>query len=65
MSMELRKAMRQLRKELMLTQTELAEALNVTYASVNRWENSKNVPNRAMAIAILNYAREHGASIVC
>lgn len=47
----------------MLTQTELAEALNVTYASVNRWENSKNVPNRAMAIAILNYAREHGASI--
>lgn len=35
---------RNLRKQHGLTQTELANQLNVSYASVNRWENGKSSP---------------------
>jgi putative transcriptional regulator len=33
-----------LREKLLLTQTELAAKLGVSYASVNRWENGKCEP---------------------
>lgn len=32
---------KKVRKQLNLTQKELAEALDVSYATVNRWENSQ------------------------
>ena len=34
------------RKQLNLTQKELAEALDVSYATVNRWENSQVLPSK-------------------
>ncbi len=37
-------ALRQLRAELNLTQREFAEILNVSFVSVNRWENGKYEP---------------------
>lgn len=33
-----------LREKLLLTQTELAEELEVSFASVNRWENGRTEP---------------------
>jgi len=33
-----------LRKKLILTQTELADLLKVSFSSVNRWENGKHEP---------------------
>ncbi len=33
-----------LRDKLLLTQTELAEELEVSFASVNRWENGRTAP---------------------
>ncbi|MBF6571739.1 MAG: helix-turn-helix transcriptional regulator, partial [Candidatus Binataceae bacterium] len=36
---------RRLRGRLGLTQTQLAEALGVSFASVNRWENSQSRPS--------------------
>ncbi len=33
-----------LRKKMLVTQTELAEILSVSFASVNRWENSEHEP---------------------
>lgn len=35
---------KEIRDELLLTQTELAEILNVSFASVNRWENGRTEP---------------------
>lgn len=35
---------RETRQRLGLTQTELAQELGVSYQSVNRWENGRNMP---------------------
>ena len=37
---------KQIREHLKISQTELAEQLNVTFATVNRWENGRAVPNK-------------------
>lgn len=37
---------KQIREHLNMSQTELAEQLNVTFATVNRWENVRAVPNK-------------------
>ena len=37
---------KQIRDYLNMSQTELAEQLNVTFATVNRWENGRAVPNK-------------------
>lgn len=37
---------KQIRENLNMSQTELAEQLNVTFATVNRWENGRAVPNK-------------------
>lgn len=36
--------MRETRQILGLTQTQLAQELGVSYQSVNRWENGRNIP---------------------
>lgn len=38
------KILKTLRESMMLTQTEMAKILNVSFASINRWENGHNVP---------------------
>lgn len=37
---------KQIRKHLNMSQTEFAQQLNVTFATVNRWENGRAVPNK-------------------
>ena len=39
------KEVRNLRKKLGITQQEIADALGVSFATVNRWENGKTVPS--------------------
>lgn len=48
------------RKSLGLTQAEFAERLGVTFASVNRWENGKAVPQRSRIKAIQELLRRDG-----
>lgn len=43
---------KKLRKRLVLTQEEFAHEIGVTFATVNRWENSKSKPSR-LALRIL------------
>src|SRR3546814_7850876 len=45
-------AIRQLRARLNLSQEELAARLNVSYATINRWEAGKSKPQRAQRDAI-------------
>ena len=42
--MDYSKIIKELRLKLLLTQTEFAELLGVSFESVNRWENGKNEP---------------------
>lgn len=43
--MEFRTAVKNVRVMLKMSQKELADALNVSYATINRWENGHVVPS--------------------
>jgi putative transcriptional regulator len=40
------KTVKEVRRQLGLSQEELAHALGVSFATVNRWENGKTVPSK-------------------
>ena len=46
-----------IRRQLALSQEDLARQLGVSYATVNRWEKGRNIPSR-LARAQLNAFRE-------
>lgn len=48
---------RRLRQSFGMTQEDFAHELGVTFATVNRWENSKAVPSR-LALKVLDQLRE-------
>jgi DNA-binding transcriptional regulator YiaG len=39
-------SVKEVRRQLALSQEELAHALGVSFATVNRWENGKTVPSK-------------------
>ena len=43
--MEFAKQVKYVREQLRFSQKQLAEALNVSFATINRWENSKVYPS--------------------
>lgn len=57
--MDYSKAIKQLRMKLLLTQTELAELLEVSFESVNRWENGKNEPTMKVKRKIHTLLKEN------
>ena len=46
------KLLKLIRKELIISQTDLANLLGVSFASVNRWENKKTEPTLSAKRAI-------------
>ena len=46
-----------LRSERRISQRQLAEELNVSFTSVNRWENGKTMPNKRRCSSFANTAR--------
>ena len=48
---------KQIRSYFNLSQTELAEQLNVTFQTVNRWENGKVVPNKLAQSKIYDFCK--------
>lgn len=63
--MGIKEAIKILRKELGLTQMELATALHVNYTTVSRWETGRSLPNSSMAVYIMHYAKEKHVSKDC
>ncbi len=49
-----------LRKKTLLTQTEFAQKLGVSFTTVNRWENGKAFPNLSTMKKIKDFCDEHG-----
>lgn len=43
--MDYSKALKELRDKLLISQSELAKILGVSFATVNRWENGRYEPN--------------------
>jgi DNA-binding transcriptional regulator YiaG len=51
-----------IRKELNVTQEQLAHDLNVSYTTLNRWENGRNEPSRLARLRMADYCKEKGVS---
>ena len=47
------------RKELKVSQETLARKLNVSYATINRWENNKAKPSRLAMEKLINYCTDN------
>lgn len=54
--------LRMIRKELNISQESLARELNVSFATMNRWENNKARPSRLAILQIKNYAAKQKVS---
>ena len=61
--MDYSKAIKQLRLKLLLTQTEFAELLEVSFESVNRWENGKNEPTMRIKRKIHALLKQNGIEV--
>ena len=54
---------RTLRRELKMTQEELAHELGITVGTVNRWENGRFRPSKLARAMITEFAHRHGLSM--
>ena len=55
---------RQLRRQLGMTQEEFAHALGITVGTVNRWENRRFRPSKLARAQIMDFARRHGLPVM-
>ena len=53
----------ELRSKLNISQTKLAEILNVSFQTINRWENNKVYPNKIARIRIEKLCKNNGIEI--
>ena len=52
-----------IRTYLNISQAEFAEKLNVTFATVNRWENGRSVPNKLAQVKIYDMCKEKAVPV--
>ena len=60
--MEFSEKIRCVREKLKISQEDLARALNVSYATVNRWENTRTNPSRMAKAAFADFCEKHKIS---
>lgn len=61
--MEISETIKAIRTELQMTQTGFAEAVHVSFSTVNRWENNRVIPNRMARALILDLCEKKNISI--
>lgn len=54
--------LKRIRKELNITQEQLARDLNVSFSTLNRWENGRNIPSRLARMRLAEYCTEKDIS---
>ena len=54
---------KQARLDMGISQEELAHALNVSYVTINRWENGKSEPSRLAKSAFFSFCSKKGVKI--
>lgn len=57
--MDYAKIIKDLRSKMLLTQTEFAMIIGVSFESVNRWENRKNEPTMKVKRKIVALAKKY------
>jgi len=63
MSEHMGEFVRNLRRELQLTQEEFAHELGITVGTVNRWENGRFRPSKLARATLLEFAHRRGLSV--
>ncbi len=61
--MDFRDKLLYVRIKLNLSQTELANKLNVSFSTINRWETGKVAPNRKAELALDIFAKENNIDL--
>lgn len=61
--MDFSKAIKTLREELFLSQVEMAELLDVSFATVNRWENGHLQPTYKAKREIMCLCKRHKVKV--
>ena len=61
--MDFSTTVKQARQDMGLSQEELAQALNVSYVTINRWENGKSEPNRLTKSVFFSFCKKKGIKI--
>jgi DNA-binding transcriptional regulator YiaG len=51
------------REKLDMSQEELAHALKVSFATINRWENGKTNPNKMAKAVFFSFCKENGLEL--
>lgn len=59
LSMKFSELVKYVRQELNISQEDLARAINVSFATVNRWENNKSNPNRLTKKVFLEFCKQN------
>jgi len=54
---------KQARQDMGISQEELAHALNVSYVTINRWENGKSEPNRLAKSVFFSFCLKNGVNV--
>ncbi|MCR6546614.1 helix-turn-helix domain-containing protein [Dehalobacterium formicoaceticum] len=52
-----------IRTKLNMSQEDLARALNVSFATINRWENGKTHPNKLTMQVFISFCEQNGISV--
>lgn len=61
--MDYSRLLKKIREELLISQTDLANMLGVSFASVNRWENHKTEPTLSAKRAIRDLCKKKHISM--
>ena len=48
-----------IRKQLGITQEQLAHELNVSFSTINRWENGHRVPKKLAIVCLIEFCRNN------
>ncbi len=57
--MTLSEFIRDVRKQLKLSQQQLADALNVNFSTINRWENEKVIPSNLAQKTFFDFCQDN------
>ncbi len=52
-------AVKSIRKQLGITQEQLAHELNVSFSTINRWENGHRIPKKLTIMCLIEFCRKN------
>ncbi len=55
--MDFNQILKNVRKELNITQEQLAQGLSISFSTVNRWENAKTAPSKLAKLRLIEYCK--------